>query len=110
MLALGIALFAIPDGPFDLGYTLRFVDVSAHPLAVCNDGSPAAYYIHKGEDADAWVLHQQGGWWCWDDYSCRVRWDHFANHTIDTRTLMSTSDLSDLTQRHDTFNGEKNTG
>ena len=56
------------------------------------------------------VLHQQGGWWCWDEYSCKVRWDHFANHTTEKRTLMSTVALAALTQQYDTFNGEKNTG
>ena len=61
-------------GPISLGYELRFVDTTIHPLAVCNDGSPAAYYLHKGTD-NGWVFHQQGGWWCWDEYSCQVRWD-----------------------------------
>jgi hypothetical protein len=89
------------DGPKSLGYELKFVDTKLHPLAVCNDGSPAAYYLYKG-DPSAWVVHQQGGWWCWDAYSCQVRWDHFANHTTDKRTLMSTKDLAALTEAHDT--------
>merc|ERR1712096_20837 len=63
-----------PDGPADNGYKLKFIDTKAHPLAVCNDGSPGAYYVHDGT-APAFVIHQQGGWWCWDDYSCQVRWD-----------------------------------
>ena len=101
---------AVPDGPLSLGYELRFLDLAKYPLAVCNDGSPAAYYMHKGTKATRFVLHQQGGWWCWDDYSCQVRWDHFANHSTEFRTLMSTASLAKLTQEHDTFNGEKNTG
>ena len=107
------ALFAAAqgqqNGPRSLGYELRFVDTEAHPLAVCNDGSPAAYYYYKGS-SDAWIVHQQGGWWCWDKYSCQVRWDHFANHTTEKRTLMSTKDLQNLTDAFDTFNGEHNTG
>ncbi|KAH8098265.1 pectin acetylesterase [Aureococcus anophagefferens] len=97
------------NGPRSLGYELCFVDTEAHPLAVCNDGSPAAYYYYKGS-SDAWIVHQQGGWWCWDAYSCQVRWDHFANHTTEKRTLMSTKDLQNLTDAFDTFNGEHNTG
>lgn len=40
----------------------------------------------------------------------QVRWDHFSDHTSEKRTLMSTAELANLTQTHDTFNGEKNTG
>ena len=101
---------ALGQGPKELDYKLRFVDTAKHPLAVCNDGSPAAYYFYKGEDSTRWVVHQQGGWWCWDDYSCAVRWDHFANHTSEKRSLMSTKELEALTEEFDTFNGEKNRG
>jgi len=101
---------AAPDGPISLGYELRFLDAEKFPLAVCNDGSPAAYYFYRGGDATQWIFHQQGGWWCWDEFSCQVRWDHFANHTVEFRSLMSTKDLATLTAAHDTFNGEKNTG
>ena len=111
VLAVAAAAAAVqPNGPVSLNYTLHFVDTAAHPLAVCNDGSPAAYYVYRGSAPSRWVLHQQGGWWCWDDYSCQVRWDHFANHTTELRALMSTSQLAALTAAHDTFNGEKNTG
>jgi hypothetical protein len=103
------AAAAQPEGPTSLNYSLRFVDLSAHPLAVCNDGSPAAYYVHRRTD-EQWVLHQQGGWWCWDDFSCQTRWNHFANHTTELRTLMSTKDLAAITAAHDRFNGEINTG
>ena len=39
---------ATKDGPLDNGYKLKFIDTRKHPLAVCNDGSPGAYYIHDG--------------------------------------------------------------
>ena len=110
LVALGAAASrALDNGPKALGYELRFLDTTRHPLAVCNDGSPAAYYLYKGS-SEAWVVHQQGGWWCWDAYSCDVRWSHFANHTTEKRSLMSTVDLRALTEAHDTFNGEKNSG
>lgn len=69
----------------------HIVDIVLSMPPVCNDGTPAAYYYRRGEDASRWVVHQQGGWWCWDEYSCQVRWDHFANHTSEHRTLMSES-------------------
>lgn len=74
-----VALAATPlasvqgDGPISLGFDLKFLDIAKYPLAVCNDGTPAAYYVHRGADPSRWLVHQQGGWWCWDDYSCQVR-------------------------------------
>ena len=37
--------------------------------ARCLDGTPAAYYIHKGTASTKWYIHHQGGGWCesWDD-------------------------------------------
>ena len=31
------------------------------PTAVCNDGSPAAYYFSEGTNSDLWVLYLEGG-------------------------------------------------
>ena len=106
---------ATKDGPLDNGYKLKFIDTRKHPLAVCNDGSPGAYYVHDGDcPHKTFVIHQQGGWWCWDDFSCSVRWEHFEDATkrapTEKRHLMSTKMLKDTTQRFNTFNGEKNTG
>lgn len=104
-----------PDGPIDNKYELKFIDTAKHPLAVCNDGSPAAYYVHVGDcPMHSFVIHQQGGWWCWDDYSCKVRWEHFEDGQLralkEKRHLMSTVQLQNTTTAFNTFNGEKNTG
>ena len=54
-----------------LGFELVFFDLAVHPLAVCNEGTPGAYYLKRG-NASRWVIHQQGGgWWRWDDYRLR---------------------------------------
>jgi hypothetical protein len=49
--------------------------------AVCNDGSPAGFYytLGSGSGVDTWVIHQQGGWQCWDTASCQERllWANF---------------------------------
>jgi len=35
--------------------------------AVCNDGSPYGYYFRPSScGSDVWVLHLEGGFWCWD--------------------------------------------
>jgi len=44
--------------------------------AVCNDGSPYAYYIAPGSDPSKWVLFQMGGSYCWNEASCDARRRH----------------------------------
>lgn len=43
--------------------------------ALCNDGSPAAYYVRAGRDAHAqrWVIHLPGGGECRSAEGCRQR-------------------------------------
>ena len=57
--------------------------LSRYPTAVCNDGSPGAYYItraavRKGKAAaqNVWLVFLQGGGWCWDTISCAGRWEY----------------------------------
>ncbi|CAA0806405.1 Pectin acetylesterase 8 [Striga hermonthica] len=47
--------------------------------AVCNDGSPAAYYYDPGfgDGANSWVVFMKGGGWCGSDSLCRTRLDRF---------------------------------
>ena len=40
--------------------------------AVCNDGSPAGFYFKAG-NPDLWIVHLQGGGWCYDQPSCAQR-------------------------------------
>mmetsp|Transcript_107808 Transcript_107808/g.300555 ORF Transcript_107808/g.300555 Transcript_107808/m.300555 type:complete len:405 (+) Transcript_107808:188-1402(+) len=43
-----------------------------YPLAICNDGSPAAYYYRPGRPGTRrWLVFLEGGMWCWDAASCR---------------------------------------
>lgn len=41
--------------------------------AICNDGSPAGFYFRKGSNPKRWVIHLQGGGWCYDEPSCIAR-------------------------------------
>ena len=46
------------------------------PLATCNDGSAAQYYYSAASSAAGarvWIIHQEGGGWCWDAPSCAKR-------------------------------------
>jgi hypothetical protein len=66
-------------------WSLHKLENSQTNNAICNDGSPGAYYLRKGT-AKKWVIHLAGGWWCWDEPSCKNRWDNM-------RFLMTTTHL-----------------
>ncbi len=53
------------------------VKEASNKRAVCNDGSPAAFYFRPGQgpDRDKWILFLQGGGGCGTDGDCRKRWD-----------------------------------
>mmetsp|Transcript_24582 Transcript_24582/g.47865 ORF Transcript_24582/g.47865 Transcript_24582/m.47865 type:complete len:453 (+) Transcript_24582:100-1458(+) len=51
----------------------RFLD--SYPLAICNDGSPAAYFYRQGlEGSRRWFVYLDGVGWCWDNESCENNW------------------------------------
>lgn len=43
--------------------------------AVCLDGTPGGYYLRhgSGRGATKWLLHQQGGGWCYNEKECVER-------------------------------------
>ena len=43
--------------------------------AVCNDGSPPAYYLRTGVDEGSrrWIIHLQGGGFCYSEGTCEER-------------------------------------
>eukprot|EP00928_Gymnodinium_smaydae_P048347 TRINITY_DN32309_c0_g1_i1.p1 TRINITY_DN32309_c0_g1~~TRINITY_DN32309_c0_g1_i1.p1 ORF type:complete len:446 (+),score=72.95 TRINITY_DN32309_c0_g1_i1:36-1340(+) len=44
------------------------------PLAVCTDGTPAGYYYSASEtESTDWIIHLQGGGWCFDEQGCNHR-------------------------------------
>ena len=49
--------------------------------AVCNDGSPAAFYFRPGKDPDRnkWLVFLQGGGACGTDHDCSTRWTEQHN-------------------------------
>ena len=59
-------------GPGQDSLTMRSL-ASYDALAVCNDGTPGAFYYSPGTDPTTWVVFLQGGMWCWDAESCSQR-------------------------------------
>jgi len=52
------------------------LDTTAHPNAVCNDGSPGLIEVRKGVDAgtNTWLIWFKGGSACRDQHRCARRW------------------------------------
>lgn len=40
----------------------------------CNDGSQAGFYLRKSHGSRRWIMYLEGGWYCYDQKSCRARW------------------------------------
>ena len=53
-------------------FKLHFLKNAKEKRAICNDGSPGAFYIRK-TNSTKWVIHLVGGWWCWDKKTCEQR-------------------------------------
>ena len=56
--------------------TKHVVKNAVQRQAVCNDGTPAVFYLKRGSGADAahWIIHFQGGGWCSNGPTCTLRW------------------------------------
>ena len=54
--------------------SLRLLPASQFPEAVCNDGTQSGYYVKLSETgSNTWIVHQEGGGWCYDSVSCKKR-------------------------------------
>jgi len=66
---------ALANGQGTGSMALRDVSNAVSRGAVCNDGSPAKYYFRPGTGSGnrVWVIHLQGGGFCYDKASCNQR-------------------------------------
>lgn len=55
--------------------TRHFVENAEQRMAICNDGSPAVYYMSEGagEGKDNWLVYLQGGGYCENEEDCMAR-------------------------------------
>ncbi|XP_054272506.1 palmitoleoyl-protein carboxylesterase NOTUM [Macrosteles quadrilineatus] len=63
--------------------------------AVCNDGSPAGYYIRHSHGSRRWIVFLEGGWYCYDQRSCHNRW-HRMNHLMSSKQWPDTRNVGGL--------------
>lgn len=53
---------------------MRRIFLQAYPNSVCNDGSPASYYIRESNsNSDVWIILLEGGYFCYDKNTCKQR-------------------------------------
>lgn len=74
--------------------SLHTIPNAEQRLAVCNDGSPAGFFYappvtELAEEPPVWMLFQEGGWWCWDDESCRQRENTMPSYLMSSSTFAS---------------------
>jgi hypothetical protein len=74
---------------------IRFFLNTVSPDAICNDGTPAAYYFRAGygSGADRWVIRLQGGGWCWDEESCKTREVKYTTSNVCPENLTDTETI-----------------
>lgn len=66
-------LYNLIDGK-DVTLSLTYFDTKIYPNAVCNDGSTGGFYFAKSpSNSPYWLVHLQGGGWCWNRTSCAER-------------------------------------
>ncbi|XP_046671188.1 palmitoleoyl-protein carboxylesterase NOTUM [Homalodisca vitripennis] len=63
--------------------------------SVCNDGSPAGYYLRQSHGSRRWIIFLEGGWYCYDQRSCHNRW-HRMNHLMSSRQWPETRNVGGL--------------
>ena len=85
------------------GQTLVRHVVSNQSQALCNDGSPAIYYLHQVHDARKWLIFLEGGGGCNSEHDCRKRYQktpYFMSSkgypsTTVARTLLADPEMTD---------------
>ena len=65
--------------------------LASHPLAKCNDGTPANYYYSDDLlHATKLVINLQGGGACYDKQGCKNRLEHNVNRKYTTIQIPNT--------------------
>ena len=70
---------------------------SSYREALCNDGTMSGYWFRASPtNSSVWIVHQQGGGWCYDSASCKGR-SSTQRSSKDWPATMSVEGLFDST-------------
>ena len=72
------------------------LDMARYPKAVCNDGSPGAYYVKRNPSSRTWLVFLEGAGWCWDLASCQKRAAESPPHYTSSRPMPATYDKAGI--------------
>ncbi|XP_039831983.1 pectin acetylesterase 9-like isoform X4 [Panicum virgatum] len=106
VVAVGFAAEAADMVQERLTVGMTIVADAASTGAVCLDGSPPAYHLHRGSGAGArsWLLQFEGGGWCNDVRSCADRAGTRRGSTrLMTKVEVFSGILSNLPSRNPDF-------
>ncbi|XP_020292633.1 palmitoleoyl-protein carboxylesterase notum1 isoform X2 [Pseudomyrmex gracilis] len=65
----------------------------------CNDGSQAGFYLRKSHGSKRWIMFLDGGWYCYDNRTCRSRWMR-ARHLMTSTQWPETRDVGGILSMH----------
>ena len=97
-----------------VGATMQKVSLTAYPMALCNDGSPAFYYYSAPpqNDSDKWLIYMEDGGFCTGQDSCRARprvWTTSADdvypRTVEGTDLLTRGDSAPFDDFHHVYIG-----
>jgi hypothetical protein len=81
---------------------LQRASLAHDPLAICNDGTAAEYYLRANPASSVWLVYLAGGAWCSSPEDCQARWEGavYPNHDcrlppgqLEQRCFMSNKDF-----------------
>lgn len=61
----------------------------------CNDGSQAGFYLRKSHGSKRWIMYLEGGWYCYDQKSCKSRWLR-VRHLMTSTQWLETRDVGGI--------------
>ena len=107
---------AVACGSSEWGNPIFLAD-RGYPDALCPDRTSAAYYFRQGKEGatatNNVLIYLQGGFWCWDEPSCALRWAYWNNPAAQAqwngKHLMSSKTLNNMTLNGNLPGGITNT-
>eukprot|EP01084_Bolivina_argentea_P247571 414166_1 len=95
----------------EVSLKLTHFDSTKYPLAVCNDGSKGGFYFKKSDSSSPyWLVHLQGGSWCYDNPSCEYRFKtakHLTTNKTWDQTISKTGIFDDNSKLNPLYNANK---
>ena len=91
--------------------SLKYFDTITYPNAVCNDGSNGGFYWLKSSSSSPyWLVHLQGGGWCWNTETClqrNITSPHLTTNKYWEHTIVKTGIFDDNSTLNPLYDANK---